>query len=163
MIILAFSALLYVIAAIMIGMAARRDAGLVHAGLIDARDQFFTILPALMVGILGAGFVAAMLPPELAQRYLGEGSGISGYAIAYLVGALTPGGPVVGFALGAAAVKAGASVPIIGVYVTAWALMNLNRILIWERATMPARVMVGRLIVCAPVPIVTGLAMAVFI
>ncbi|MBV6656932.1 MAG: hypothetical protein KI785_04105 [Devosiaceae bacterium] len=163
MIILIFAALLYVIAAIMVVIAARRDRALVGEGLRDAWDQFLTILPALTVGILGAGFVAALLPPELAQRYLGDGAGVSGYAIAYLIGVLTPGGPVVGFALGAAAIKAGASVPIIGVYVTAWALVNLNRLIIWEMATVPRRVVIERMIVCAPVPILTGLAMSVFV
>lgn len=157
MIVLIFAAILYVIAAIMIAMAARRDRALVGEGLRDAWDQLVMIMPALTVGILGAGFVAALLPPELAETYLGDGAGVSGYAIAYVIGVLTPGGPVVGFALGAAAIKAGASVPIVVVYVTAWALVNLNRVLIWERATLSSKVMIERLIVSAPVPVLVGL------
>jgi uncharacterized membrane protein YraQ (UPF0718 family) len=162
MIVLGFALVLYVIAAVMIVMAARRDKALVGQGIGEAWDQFLAILPALTVGILGAGFVAALLPPELAETYLGEGSGAAGYAIAYVIGAITPGGPVVGFALGAAAIKAGASVPIVVVFVTAWALMSLNRILIWERVTVPRKVIIERLIVSAPVPILTGLAMELF-
>ena len=162
MIVLAFAALLYVIAAAMIVTAARRDRALVGEGFRDAVDQLRMILPALTVGILGAGFVAALLPPELAETYLGDGAGVSGYAIAYCLGVLTPGGPVVGFALGAAAIKAGASVPIVIVYVTAWALVNLNRVLIWERATVPRKVMIERLIVSAPVPVLTGLFASLF-
>lgn len=163
MIVLGFSALLYAIAAIMVVMAARRDRSLVRQGFGDAVSQFITILPALTVGILGAGFVAALVPPELAQTYLGEGAGVSGYVIAYLLGALTPGGPIVGFALGAAAIKAGASVPIIMVYVTSWALVSLNRLLIWELATVPKKVIIERLIVSAPVPILTGLVVALIV
>lgn len=162
MIVLGFALVLYVIAAVMIAMAAQRDRALVRQGIAEAWDQFVAILPALTVGILGAGFVAALLPPELAETYLGEGAGVTGYAIAYVIGAITPGGPVVGFALGAAAIKAGASVPIVVVYVTSWALMSLNRILIWERITVPRKVMIERLIVSAPVPILTGLAMELF-
>lgn len=160
MIILGFAAFLYVIAAWMVLLAARRDKALVRAGFSDAWSQFLTIMPTLTVGILGAGFIAAMVPPELAEQYLGEGSGVSGYAIAYLIGVLTPGGPVVGFALGAAAIKAGASASIIAVYVTAWAIVNLNRVLIWERATVPSRIMMARLAVSAPVPILTGLGVS---
>ena len=160
MIVLAFALLLYILAAGLMLVAARRDRALVGEGLRDAWSQFLFILPALTVGILGAGYVAALLPPELAQTYLGEGAGAGGYAIAYVIGALTPGGPVVGFALGAAAIKAGASLPIVVVYVTAWALMSLNRVLIWEFATVPRRVVVERLIVSAPIPILTGLAVA---
>ena len=163
MIVLAFAGLLYIAAAIMVWMAAQRDKALVGVGFRDALEQFRTILPALTVGIMGAGFVAAMVPPELAERYLGEGSGVSGYAIAYVLGALTPGGPVVGFALGAAAIKAGASVPLVAVYVTAWALINLNRILIWERATVPKKIIIERLLVSLPIPALTGLAMGLFI
>ncbi len=163
MIVLGFALLLYVIAAVMIVMAARRDKALVGEGLTEARDQFLAILPALTVGILGAGFVAALLPPELAETYLGDGAGASGYAIAYVIGVLTPGGPVVGFALGAAAIKAGASVPIVVVYVTAWALVSLNRLLIWELATVPKKVIIERLIVSAPVPILTGLVMELLV
>lgn len=80
-----------------------------------------------------------------------------------MIGALTPGGPVVGFALGAAAIKAGASVPIVVVYVTAWALVSLNRLLIWELATVPKKVIVERLIVSAPIPILTGLVMELLV
>lgn len=163
MIVLGFALLLYVIAAVMVVMAARRDKALVGEGFAEAKDQFLAILPALTVGILGAGFVAALLPPELAETYLGEGSGAAGYAIAYVIGAITPGGPVVGFALGAAAIKAGASVPIVVVYVTAWALVSLNRLLIWELATVPKKIIVERLIVSAPVPILTGLAVSLFV
>jgi uncharacterized membrane protein YraQ (UPF0718 family) len=167
MIVLGFALLLYVIAAGLVVIAARRDpAGdkaLVRQGFANALDQFMRILPALTVGILGAGFVAALMPPELAQEYLGDGAGASGYAIAYVIGALTPGGPVVGFALGAAAIKAGASVPIIMVFVTAWALVSLNRLLIWELATVPRRVIVARLLVSAPVPVITGLVASLFV
>lgn len=163
MIVLVFAGLLYVVAAVMIGMAARRDRTLVREGFRDALDQFLMILPALTVGIMGAGFIAALLPPELAETYLGDGAGVSGYAIAYVIGVLTPGGPVVGFALGAAAIKAGASVPIVVVYVTAWALVNLSRVLIWEQATLPRKVMIERLIVSAPVPILTGLFASLFV
>ncbi|MFK7791445.1 MAG: hypothetical protein AB8B88_02125 [Devosiaceae bacterium] len=163
MIVLGFALLLYVIAAVMVVMAARRDQALVSKGMREAFDQFMSVLPALTVGILGAGFVAALMPPELAQDYLGEGAGASGYAIAYVIGALTPGGPVVGFALGAAAVKAGASVPIVMVFVTSWALVSLNRLLIWELATVPRRVIIARLLVSAPVPIFTGLVASLFI
>jgi uncharacterized membrane protein YraQ (UPF0718 family) len=163
MIVLGFAAVLYLVASVMVIMAARRDRALVGEGFREAWDQLLAVLPALTVGILGAGFVAALVPPELAETYLGEGSGAAGYAIAYVIGALTPGGPVVGFALGAAAIKAGASVPIVVVYVTAWALVSLNRLLIWELATVPKKVIVERLIVSAPVPILTGLVMELLV
>ncbi len=157
MIVIAFAALLYVVATGMIIAAARRDRALVGEGLKDAWGQFLAILPALTVGIMGAGFIAALIPPELAQTYLGESSGITGYAIAYAIGAFLPGGPVVGFALGAAALQAGASVALVVVFVTAWALVSLHRLFIWELAAVPRRVTLARFIVSAPVPVLLGL------
>jgi hypothetical protein len=49
------------------------------------------------------------------------------------------------------------------VYVTAWALMSLNRLLIWELATVPRKVIIDRFLVSAPVPVLTGLAMELFV
>ncbi|MEM6713097.1 MAG: hypothetical protein AAF590_12565 [Pseudomonadota bacterium] len=163
MIVLGFALLLYVIAGAMVVIAARRDKALVRKGFMEAWDQFLRILPALTVGVLGAGFVAALVPAEVAQTYLGEGSGVTGYLLAYVIGAVIPGGPVVGFALGAAALQAGASLPIIVVFVTSWGLVNLHRLIIWELATVPRRVTLVRLIVSAPVPIVLGVAASFFV
>lgn len=73
MIVLGFAVVLYLVAAVMVIMAARRDRASVGVGFREAWDQLLAVLPALTVGILGAGFVAALMPPELAETYLGEG------------------------------------------------------------------------------------------
>ena len=50
-------------------------------------------------------------------------------AIATIAGAATPGGPVVGFAVGVAALKGGAGEPQVIAYSTAWALYAFPRLL----------------------------------
>lgn len=163
MIVLGFAVLLYAVAAYLMWLARRRDPTLVGAGVRQAFDQFLFVLPRLVVGLMGAGFIAALVPPSLVETYLGEGVGVSAYLLAYLIGALIPGGPVVGFALGVAALKAGASVPVVMVFVTAWGLVNVPRIFIWEMAMVPQRIIILRMIVSAPVPVLTGMAVALLV
>ena len=73
--------------------------------------DFVVLLPRLTIGVIGAGFLAAMLPEETVATWLGPESGLIGIAIATFAGILTPGGPVVGFAVGTGALAAGAGAP----------------------------------------------------
>ena len=86
-------------------------------------------------------------------------SHFSGTAIASLAGALTPGGPMIGFAIGVAALKSGAGAPQVIAYSTAWALFAIHRLVIWEVPMMPARVVWLRALVSLPLPfLAAGLA-----
>ena len=75
---------------------------------------------------------AEMLPQHLIPSWFGTGTGPWGLIIASVAGALTPGGPVVGFAIAAAALKGGAGAPQVIAYTIAWALFALPRVLIYE-------------------------------
>ena len=152
MIVLVFSALLWVIAAWLLLIAHRRKDGSAKAGLRDARVDFMHLLPRLAVGVIGAGFIARAMPQDIVTQWLGPNSGVGGVTMAALAGALTPGGPVVGFALGAAALKAGAGLPQVMAYVTGWSLFTINRVLVWEVPTMPVRFIVLRMLVSLPFP-----------
>lgn len=94
-------------------------------------EQATFIAPRLLVGMMGAGFYAVLVPAETMEAWLGPGSGLTGYALASLAGILTPGGPLVGFAIAAALVGHAGQGQIIA-YVTAWSLFALNRTLVWE-------------------------------
>ena len=75
-------------------LAWRRHDGVFAAGLRDCLRENRFIIPRLAVGILGAGFVAAVLPPEYVEATLGPSSGLFGVAIALICGLAVPGGPV---------------------------------------------------------------------
>lgn len=152
MIVLGFTILLSAITLVLGFVAWRRSPALLRKGAEDARGQFLHMLPRLLIGILGSGFIAYMMPKDAVLAWFGPNSGLSGTALATLAGALTPGGPVVGYALGAAALKAGADFSQVIAYVTAWSLMTLNRIVTWELPSMPPRLVVLRLIVSLPFP-----------
>jgi hypothetical protein len=59
---------------------------------------------------------------------------------------------VVGFSLGAVALKAGGGAPQVIAYVVAWALFAFQRLLLWEIPFMPARFVWFRAAVSLPFP-----------
>jgi hypothetical protein len=112
------------------------------------------ILLWLVVGVLA--FIAAMRGRVLLND--GARAGVMEFILLLprigvgVIGALTPGGPVVGFSIGAAALKSGAGAPQVIAYSTAWALYAIHRLLIWEVPMMPARVVWLRAMVSLPLP-----------
>ena len=149
---LAVGALLWVIVAALVVVAALRSGSIVETGLREGALDFLRLTPRVMIGVVGSGYVAAVLPPEVLAGLLGPKSGVLGTAIATLAGAFTPGGPVVGFSIGVAALKSGAATPQVIAYTTAWALFAIQRVASYEVVAMPARVVWLRVLVSIPVP-----------
>jgi uncharacterized membrane protein YraQ (UPF0718 family) len=152
MIILILTLTLYAIVGWLLLIAYRRRDGSAQKALVMTSEEFLHLLPRLAFGVIGSGFIARLMPQDLVIAWLGPQSGVEGLAIASLAGALTPGGPVVGFALGSAAIKAGAGAPQVIAYVTGWSLFTLNRVLIWEIPFMPAWFVRLRVLVSLPIP-----------
>ena len=144
--------LLWVIVVVLVIVAAMKSGRLVETGLRDGALDFLRLTPRVAIGVVGSGYVAAVLPPEVLGGLLGPKSGIVGTAIAAFAGALTPGGPVVGFSIGVAALKSGAAAPQVIAYTTAWALFAIQRVASYEVVAMPARVVWLRVLVSIPVP-----------
>lgn len=160
MIILLLTLTLYVIVGWLMLIAYRRHDGTAKKALVMTSEEFLHLLPRLAFGVIGSGFIARLMPQDLIIDWIGPRSGLTGLAIASLAGALTPGGPVVGFALGSAAIKTGAGLPQVMAYVTGWSLFTLNRVLIWEIPFMPAWFVWLRVLVSLPMPfLVAGLVM----
>ena len=121
-------ALLFAIAAVLALIAATRGRVVLRDSAREGALDFIKLMPRIMLGVVGAGYIAALLPQEVVGRWLGADSGITGIAIAMIGGALTPGGPVIGFSVGAAALKGGAGTPQVIAYCTAWALFAVQRL-----------------------------------
>ena len=123
-----------------------------------AAREFLMLLPRIAIGMIGSGFIAEILPRHLMPAWFGPGAGAWGLVIATVAGALTPGGPVVGFAIAAAALKSGAGAPQVIAYTIAWALFALPRVLIYEIPSMPPRVVWLRVLVSLPLPFLAAWA-----
>jgi uncharacterized membrane protein YraQ (UPF0718 family) len=133
-------------------VAFMRSRTLFRAGIKGGVVDFMRLLPRLTIGVLGSGFIAEVMPQQLIGHWLGPNSGIAGTAVASLAGALTPGGPMIGFAIGVAALRSGASAPQVIAYSTAWALFAVHRVFLWELPMMPARVVWLRVLASLPLP-----------
>jgi uncharacterized membrane protein YraQ (UPF0718 family) len=138
-------------------MAAVRSKALCREGTWEGGRDFVVLLPRVAIGVVGSGFIAAIMPQDLIAAWIGPNSGVLGITIAALAGAATPGGAVVGFSIGAAALKGGAGAPQVIAYSTAWSLYALQRLLNWEMFMMPARVVWLRAFVSIPLPFLAGL------
>jgi hypothetical protein len=124
--------------------------------------DFIHIVPRIALGVIGSGYIAAIIPSEVITGWLGPNSGWSGVLAAVIAGAATPGGPVVGFSIGAVALKSGGGAPQVIAYVVAWALFAFQRLILWEIPFMPARFVWFRAAVSLPFPfLAAAIAMAI--
>jgi uncharacterized membrane protein YraQ (UPF0718 family) len=138
---------------VVLGIAlASRSQSLFIDSMRFALREFLALLPRIAVGMIGSGFIAEILPQEWMSSWFGPGTGPLGMVIAAIAGALTPGGPVIGFALATTALKSGAGAPQVIVYTIAWALFALQRVLIYEIPAMPPRVVWLRVLASLPLP-----------
>jgi hypothetical protein len=72
-------------------------------------------------------------------------------------GLITPGGPASAFAFLAILAAAGADRGILVTYITSWALLGMQRIVVWDIPFMGMEFSVLRLLISVPLPIVAGL------
>ena len=145
-------AMLWVMVAALALAAAVKGRILFREGVREGSMDFLRLLPKVVIGVVGSGFIAAVMPPDITARYLGPESGFLGVIIAVFGGAFTPGGPVVGFSIGAAAIKSGAGAPQVIAYITAWALYAVQRFFLWELPVMPRRLVWLRVLASLPLP-----------
>jgi hypothetical protein len=150
--------LLWVIALGLGLIAASRGRTLLRDSAREGVVDCVRLLPRIMLGVVGSGYIAALLPQDVVGRWLGEDSGVMGLCIAVVGGAFTPGGPVIGFSIGAAALKGGAAAPQVIAYTVAWALFAVQRMFIWELPVMPQRLVWVRLAASLPLPFLVAAA-----
>ena len=137
--------------------AAVRSKALFREGMREGSRDFVVLIPRVVIGVIGSGYIAAIMPQDLITTWIGPNSGVLGITIATFAGAATPGGAVVGFSIGAAALKGGAGAPQVIAYSTAWSLYALQRLINWEIWMMAPRVVWLRAAVSIPLPFLAGL------
>jgi uncharacterized membrane protein YraQ (UPF0718 family) len=143
-------------------IALRRGRPVLVASVREGSMDFINIVPRVALGVIGSGYIAAVIPQEIITGWLGPNSGWPGVLTAVIAGAATPGGPVIGFSVGAVAMKAGGGMPQIIAYVVAWALFAFQRLLLFEIPFMPARFVWFRAVVSLPTPfLAAAIAMAI--
>lgn len=113
-------------------------------------------LPRMVLALISAGLFAELLPESLVRTYLGDTAGLKGVALGTVLGVVTPGGAFVSFALAAGAMSAGAAMPAMIAYVTAWALFALTKLMAEELAFLGLWFILARVAISAPIPLIVG-------
>lgn len=150
---------LMALAVVFTALAYAKSPELVREGIASAWGIFWYIIPNLIAGLILGGMVQVLLPKDLVVAWSGEGSGFKGLALATILGAITPGGPFVQFPVVASLWKAGTAVGPVTAYITAWALLGFQRILVWEAPILGWHFALTRVSVGLVVPILMGGAM----
>ena len=144
--------LLWVIALLLGLIAASRSRTVFRDSVREGAVDCLRLIPRIMLGVIGSGYIAALPPQDGVGQWVGTDSGALGIVIAAVGGFLTPGGPVIGFSIGAAALKGGAGAPQVIAYTVAWALFAVQRMFIWELPVMPPRLVWLRVLASLPLP-----------
>lgn len=114
------------------------------------------LTPKVAAASVVAALVPLLLPREAVSRWLGRGSGLRGVALAALAGSLMPGGPMTSFPLVASLRAAGAGPAVLVAFLTAWSVLGLQRIVMWEIPLMGPEFVALRLAVSAPLPFIAA-------
>lgn len=114
------------------------------------------VAPIVVAAVLISGYFQVLVPRAVMERWLGRGSGVRGMVLATLAGALTPGGPFAAFPLVVGLLRAGASFAVAVTFLTAWAVLGINRVLVWEIPFFGFDFVLLRLLVSLPLPFIAG-------
>jgi uncharacterized protein len=126
-------------------------------GLTRGLEQFAIIVPRMICALIGAEFMAMMVPAEIIGRFLGNEAGILSILIGSLTGLLIPAGPIISFSIAATFAKAGASTPAVIAFLTAWSLFSIHRILIYEIPLLGFSFLRLRILSVFILPVLAGL------
>ena len=121
------------------------------------KDLLAAVLPRVVAAQIVAGFVWVLLPRERMSAFLQKYRGRRGLIIAAAAGAITPGGPASAFPFLAILAGMGADIGILVSYITSWALLGVQRMIVWDMPFMGVDFSLLRFLIGAPLPILAGL------
>jgi len=151
---------LWAIVAVLGLVVLRRGRGVLVRAVGDGTRRFLVILPRMGFAILLAGFAAVMIPGEPVAAAIGPESGLMGILVASLAGGFVPSGPIVSFPLVVVLWKAGAGLPQLVAFLTAWSVFAFHRVLIYEATLMGWRFVALRLTASLVLPLLAGVLTA---
>ena len=126
---------------------------------VIARDRVLLegLLPRVAAAQIVAGFVWVLLPRDRMTEIMQRNRGKRGLILAAAAGAITPGGPASAFPFLVILAGTGADRGILVTYITAWALLGMQRIIVWDIPFMGIEFSMFRLFISIPLPIIAGM------
>ncbi len=151
---------LVIVASLSFGAMARvlvtEGFGVAREILADDLWLYVSILPKVMLGCLIGALIRLLLSREMIERFVGEGSGLTGLAIAALIGMLFPAGPFTIFPLAVVLLASGADRGAAIAFISAWLLVGINRAIIWEMPFFGPDFVLFRFLISLPMPVLLG-------
>ena len=114
------------------------------------------VVPLIALGLMLGGLARELADPRRIAPILGAQSGWAGLVLATGLGAVTPGGPFAAFPIVYALFIAGADVGAVIAYVTAWSVIGIHRVVIWEWPLLGHEFVIVRVLTSLPLPILAG-------
>jgi len=127
-----------------------------YEGLRSSFSLLLEVFPRLIPAFLLAGLVEVLSPKRIITKWIGKDSGMRGIVVATLGGMFTPGGPMVSFPLIAALAGLGADAGPLIAYLTSWAILGVQRIVVWEVPFLGLRFALLRFSISLVLPFIAG-------
>lgn len=121
-----------------------------------AHDSLF-IIPLICLGVTVGALLTTLVPNDVVARHLGKQAGLRAIVLSSVIGSIMPGGPFVAFPIVVALGGAGAGVGALIAFLTAWSVVGVHRLLVWEIPFMGAEFGTLRFLCSLPVPIIAGI------
>lgn len=125
--------------------------------LAEEGALLLVIFPRVIAALLMAGLIQVLVPQDLVSKWVGRNSGVRGIVIAAAAGVVTPGGPLTAFPVVVALSASGAHRGALVAYMTGWALLGIQRTLVWELPFLGTDFVLLRFAASAVLPILAGL------
>jgi hypothetical protein len=122
-----------------------------------AAKGLMRLLPAVCLAMLAAALFVPIIPSSLIAQWIGPNSGVAGVAIASVIGALIPGGPIVSFPIILIFQAAGAGTAPLIALLSAWSVVAVHRLVAFELPLMGGHFTGQRLLASLPLPLLSGL------
>lgn len=135
----------------------RQRPHVVKQGVSMSVERFLAVLPRMGLAILAAGFVSKLVPSGPIAHHIGPDSGFYGILLASAIGAFIPSGPSVSFPVVVVLMQAGAGFPQVVAFLTAWSIVAIHRMLIYEIPLMGWRFSLVRVLSALPLAPLSGL------
>jgi len=116
--------------------------------------EMISVLPGVMILM---GLFMVWIPKEMVEKYLGKTSGIKGFSLAILLGALPTGPLYVAFPLAASLIKKGARISNIIIFLSAWACIKIPQEMV-ELQFLGPRFMAARLVLTIVFVVIMGIS-----
>ncbi len=125
--------------------------------LVGDLGLLLDLMPRVLVALSIAALIWVLMPRDRMSALVGSDTGLRGLVVATIAGTITPGGPSSAYALLAVLAASGAERGALVAYITAWATLGMQRILIWDVPFMGAEFAILRFAISLPLPILAGL------